>query len=213
MRGSLLRSSWIVVQSVDPGLPASFRRSSVKKWLLPALSLLTLGLAGPAQAAPLEREHYSGTDSFDFADCGFVIHDEVTFKGTFMLKAPRADGAPPYLFDNYEVHETLTANGRTLTVDHQGLYKDLHITQADGTIYQFVAMEAGQPFVVRDSEGNVLFRDRGLLKTTFQVDTLGDTNLENDVFIEDSWSLLADNGRHPGFYVDFCAEMRDYFFG
>jgi len=181
--------------------------------MVPVLALLILALAGPAQAAPLVREHYSGTDSFDFDDCGFVIHDEVTFEGVFMLKAPRADGAPPYLFDNYEAHETLTANGRTLTIDHQGLYKDLHITLVEGTIYQFVAMESGQPFVVRDGDGNVLIRDRGVLKTTFQVDTQGDSDLGNDVFIEGTWSLLADNGSHPGFYIDFCAEMEAYFFG
>ena len=67
-----------------------------------------------------------------------------------MLKAPRGNGAPPYLFDNYEAHEVLTANGRTLTIDHQGMYKDLHISLVEGTVYQFVSMEAGQPFVMRD---------------------------------------------------------------
>ena len=177
------------------------------------LTIIGLALPTAAQAAPLEREHYSGSDSFDFDDCGFVIHNEVTFEGVFMLKAPRDEGAPPYLFDNYEVHETLTANGRTLTVDHQGLYKDLHITWVEGTVYQFVSMEAGQPFVVRDEAGQVLIRDRGLLKTTFQVDTHGDTDLENDEFIEDTFSILADNGSHPGFYLDFCENLEDYFLG
>ena len=118
-----------------------------KLWALPVLVLVALSLATPANAAPLEREHYSGSDSFDFDDCGFTIHNDVTFEGTFLLKAPRkTDGAPPYFFDNYNTHETLTANGRTLTIDHQGLYKDLHITLVEGTIYQFESMEAGQPF-------------------------------------------------------------------
>lgn len=58
-----------------------------------------------------------------------------------------------------------------------------------------------------------MFFDRGVLKVTFQVDTKGDTDLGNDEFIEDSWFLLADNGRHPAFYIDFCAEMTDYFLG
>jgi hypothetical protein len=186
----------------------------VKKRLIPAIGLLAaLAIAVPVEAAPLEREHYSGTDSFDFADCGFVIHDEITFEGVFMLKQPRSDGSPPYYFDNYNSHETLTANGRTLTIDHQGLYKDLKITQVSGTVYQFVAMESGQPFVVRDGDGNILFRDRGLLVTTFQVDTRGDTDLSNDIFIEGSWSLLRDAGSHPAFYFDFCAEMQAYFQG
>jgi hypothetical protein len=185
----------------------------VKQRLVPVVALLALALAGPAQAAPLEREHYSGTDTFDFDDCGFAIHDVVEFEGVFMLKAPRADGAPPYYFDNYNNVETLTANGRTLTISHSGLYKDLRITQVSGTIYQFTAIETGQPFVIRDGAGNVLMRDRGALFTTFQVDTMGDTDLDNDVFIDGSWSLLRDAGSHPGFYFDFCAFMTDYFLG
>ena len=135
----------------------------MKRHVIPAVTLvglLMLAVAAPVQARPIEREHYSGTDSFDFDDCGFVIHDEVTFEGVFMLKAPRSSGAPPYLFDNYESHEVLSANGRSLTIDHQGIYKDLRITHVSGTIYQFVAQEAGQPFVIRDSDGNVLIHDR-----------------------------------------------------
>jgi len=187
----------------------------VKKWWsVPALVLLALSLATPATAAPLEREHYSGSDSFDFDDCGFTIHNDVTFEGTFLLKAPRKSaGAPPYVFDNYNAHEILTANRRTLTIDHQGLYKDLKITLVKGTTYQFVAMEAGQPWVARDEDGNKLFFDRGVLKTTFQVDTKGDTDLDNDEFIDGSWALLGDHGRHPAFYIDFCEEMTKYFLG
>jgi hypothetical protein len=185
----------------------------VKKRFIPAAALLAMALAIPVQAAPIEYEHYSGTDSFDFDDCGFVIHDEVVFEGVFMLKAPRTDGAPPRLFDNYHSIETLTANGRTATIEHQGLYKDLHITLVEGTIYQFVSMESGQPYTVRDGDGNLLLRDRGVLFATFQVDTKGDTDLSNDVFIEGSWSLLKDAGSHPGFYIDFCAEATRYFLG
>jgi hypothetical protein len=185
----------------------------MKRSIILVIGLLALAMAAPVQAAPLVRENYSGTDSFDFDDCGFVIHDEIVFEGVFMLKAPRADGAPPYLFDNYHTTETLTANGRTLTIEHQGLYKDLRITLVEGTIYQFVAIESGQPFVATGEDGTVLIFDRGLLKTTFQVDTLGDSDLDNDIFIEDSWSLLMDAGSHPGFYIDFCAEMEAYFFG
>jgi hypothetical protein len=202
--------------SVEPlANPVTSREGGrvVKRRLVPVIGLLALALAGPASAAPLEREHYSGTDSFDFDDCGFVIHNEVVYEGVFMLKAPREDGAPPRYFDNYHAIETLTANGRTATIEHQGLYKDLRITHVAGTVYQFVAMEAGRPFTARDGDGNVLIRDRGVLFTTFRVDTKGDSNLENDEFIEGSWSLLKDAGSHPGFYIDFCAEADAYFNG
>ncbi len=168
-------------------------------------------MALPAQGAPLERENYSGVDSFDFDDCGLLVHEEVSFSGLFMLKAPTKPGAPPRYFDNYEVHEVLTANGRTMTVDHNGLYKDLHATLVSGTTYRFVAQESGQPFVARDDTGAVLFHDRGVLKTTFLVDTQGDNDLDNDVFVDGSFELLADHGSHPAFYVDFCEVIADYF--
>ena len=184
----------------------------MKRMLIAALAAVALAVPTAANASPLEREIYSGTDSYDFDDCGFVIHNETTFSGLFMLKAPRGDDSLPLFFDNYEVHEVLTANGRKLIADHQGLVKDVRITLVEGTIYQIEAMEAGQPFVVRNSEGNILFRDRGLLRVTFPVDTLGDDDPENDVFVEGSYELLADHGRHPVFYLDFCAEMEAYFF-
>jgi hypothetical protein len=185
----------------------------MKKVLISACGAVALALtmALPAQAAPLEREHYSGSDSFDFDFCGPLIHNEVTFEGLFMLKAPTKPGAPPRYFDNYEAHEVLTANGRTITVDHNGLYKDLHATLISGTTYRFEAQESGQPFVARDDTGAVLIRDRGVLKTAFVVDTKGDNDLDNDVFIEGSFELLADHGSHPAFYLDFCEVLADYF--
>ena len=127
----------------------------MRKLLASACGVVAMAftMALPAQGAPLEREHYSGTDSFDFDDCGPLVHNEVTSSGVFMLKAPTKPGAPPRYFDNYEVHEVLTANGRTMTVDHNGLYKDLHATLVSGTTYRFVAQESGQPFVARRRHG------------------------------------------------------------
>ena len=175
--------------------------------------LLALAVAVPptASAAPLVREHYSGTDTFSFDDCGFWVDGSVVFDGVFVLKQGRAGDPTPYFFDNYHATETLTnrATGDWLTIEHQGLYKDLKIELGEGTIYAFTAIEVGRPFVVTDSDGNVVILDRGLLKTRFLVDTLGDDNLDNDIFIDDSWSLLKDAGSHPGFYIDFCEVLTD----
>jgi hypothetical protein len=159
-----------------------------------------------AHAAPLEREHYSGTDSGSFDSCGFQIDFSTTFGGVFMLKDGRRGDATPYVFDNYSYDDVFTnpATGAWFTRHGEGLYKDLHIVNVDGTVYRFESIEVGQPFVIRDSDGNVVVRDRGLLRSGFTVDTLGDDNLDNDVFVDGSFELLADNGKHPGFYMDFC---------
>ena len=127
-----------------------------------AAVLAAAALAPATSAAPLVREHYSGTDSWEDDGCGFTIHGEATFEGVFMLKQPLTDGAPPYLFDNYSVIVTLMVNGRTVTITNQALYKDLRITHVDGTVYQFVSIESGQPFVAVGDDGTVLFHYRGL---------------------------------------------------
>jgi hypothetical protein len=161
---------------------------------------------GRVHADPIEREHYSGTDSFSFDDCGFQIDGVNTFSGVFMLKQGRAGDPTPYLFDNFksEVVYTNPATGAWFREVANGLYKDLRITNVGGTVYQFEAFYSGQPFRVYDMHGNLVIRDRGNLRVGFQVDTLGDQDLDNDIFIEDSFEVLADNGAHPGFYIDFC---------
>lgn len=163
-------------------------------------------VAGPAGAAPLERVHYSGSDSFAFEDCGFLIEATSTFSGLFMIKEGRHGDATPYLFHNYASEAVFTnpATGASFSLQSEGLIMDLHIVNVEGTVYRVESMEAGQPFVIRDSEGNVVIRDRGRLLTGFTVDTLGDDDHDNDIFIDGSFELLADNGRHPGFYMDFC---------
>ena len=176
----------------------------MKLRLVLTLAIAGLFVAAPVSAAPLVREHYSGTESFDFDDCGFVIHVENTFSGLFMLKPGKRGDPTPRLFDNYKSHEVVSANGKFVTIDHNGLYKDLHVTRIEGTIYEFVAMEVGRPFTLRDMNGNLIVKDRGRLLVSFSVDTLGDSDLENDIFVDGSFTLLRDSGSHPGFYIDFC---------
>lgn len=176
-----------------------------KRLFLTAAAVFLLA-AAPAQAAPLERAHYSDSFSDDFDDCGFDVHVEGTAEGVFMLKT-RNGNPTPFYFDNYEVHLTYSANGKSFTQDANGLYKDLRITLVEGTIYRFEAIETGQPFVARDSDGNVVYRDRGFLGRTFLDDTKGDTDLDNDEFIEGSFEIFRDAGDHTGFYIDFCEDL------
>ena len=169
---------------------------------------------GVADAKPLEREHYSGTDTFSFDDCGFTIDAEIAFSGLFMLKEGKHGDPTPYLFDNYRYQVTFidTETGEGIIQQGNGLYKDLHITNVEGTIYQFEGLEAGQPFSIRTLDGDIILRDYGLLRTTFVVDTKGDTDLDNDEFVEGSFEVLADRGAHPGFYFDeemFCATVEE----
>ena len=67
-----------------------------------------------------------------------------------------------------------------------------------------------QPAVrIHDINGNLVIKDRGHLRVGFSVDTQGDADLANDVFIDGSFEVIADNGAHPGFYIDFCGLASD----
>jgi hypothetical protein len=157
--------------------------------------------------------HYSYVDFFTYSDCGLTVNGEVHGSGTFRLNPGRHGDATPYLFDNYEWHivSTNPANGKWFREDGNGLYRDLHITNVDGTIYSFVAQETGRPYSLTAMDGTQVFVDRGRLLTTFQVDTKGDDDLGNDEFVEGSWALLDENGSHPGFFFegDFCEIVQD----
>ena len=80
----------------------------------------------------------------------------------------------------------------------------------EGTIYTFVAQETGRPYSLTAMDGTKVLVDRGRLLTTFQVDTKGDDDLSNDEFVEGSFELLAENGSHPGFFLeDYCAVVQE----
>lgn len=159
---------------------------------------------------PAGSRHYAWNDAFAYEDCGFQVTGANWGSGTFALKSGRRGDLTPYYFDNYEWHAITTnpANGKWFREDGQGLYKDLRITNVEGTIYTFFAVETGRPYTLTDMDGNRVYFDRGRLATTFMVDTKGDADLSNDEFIDGSWALVADNGSHPGFNIaDWCADV------
>src|SRR5262245_43609563 len=183
----------------------------IRSGVVAGLLAIALAIPGEASAAPLVRDRYSVTDRWVSDDCGFAIETTVAFEGLFMLKSGHGDDPTPYYFDNYQGTVTLrnVATGKWVQVLHNGLYKDLRITNLGGTLYEFEAIEVGRPFTIVDSDGNVLVRDRGLIETRFVVDTLGDDDIANDIFQDGSWELVKDAGAHPGLTLDYCSSSTE----
>lgn len=142
---------------------------------------LALGPVGAAAAAPpYDHERFSGAASFDFDDCGVVLHSEVSFQGVTTIRTVRdSDGQAFFGHDTFQFSETITladedpATNDFVTTKGVGNFVEQHATHVSGTVWEFQAISAGS-FVVRDADGNVLLRDRGVLQLTAVFDTLGD---------------------------------------
>ena len=63
-------------------------------------------------------------------------------------------------------------------------------------VFRFTDTQAGQLFRLYDSEGNLMLRDRGLIRFTFDFDTLGDDE-PGGVEVQELEPSVR--GPHPGF--------------
>lgn len=163
---------------------------------------LLLGSASVTLAKVVERDHYSFTDSFTGEECGIDVAVESEVSGLLMLRRDKRD-SPAFLISNvFEFREVVTNldTGRWMVVRGKGNFREVKATQVDGDIYHFRAQLAGQPFVIENSDGRVVYRDRGLLVFDVLFDTLGDDQPGGE---ELSFELAAVRG-YPGFVDDLC---------
>jgi dienelactone hydrolase len=159
-----------------------------------ALIALTM-VAGSASATILERDRFTQEYEFDAWDCGYAMHVVGSESHLIQLRADKKLDGNAFFTDNYEVEQTWTAgDGRWFTLSANGIFKDLTARSLGGSVYQFTFHDVGQPFVITDSTGTVVARDRGNITGTFTID-----------FADGSESFDLDiNGPHPMFDVDLC---------
>jgi hypothetical protein len=161
-------------------------------------------IGSPAAGAKVvDRGTYSDTESFRVDDCGFPLDVVSTFSGHFRARADRA-GQAFYALDNYRFRDVVTnpETGKWFVIRGNGLFIETKATLVEGNVYEFVQNDAGQPFVIEDSAGSVVLRDRGLVRFTVLFDTLGDGQPGGEPGAELDVEL---RGPHPGFDADVCA--------
>ncbi len=179
---------------------ALIRRSSrARRWLgLTAAIVITMTLtAGSASATVVERERvFKNPYEFTAWDCGYPM--QVVGVETHMIHV-RANSRleDNVLFtNNYAWRETWTAaDGRSFTISGNGIFKDVKAQSLGGSLYRFEFHENGQPFVITNSDGNVISRDRGNYTGSYTFD-----------FGTGEFNYLGDelHGPHPMFGVDLC---------
>jgi hypothetical protein len=189
-------------------------RRRVGRLVVPlALALTLLGLGAiPAGATIFEKGRFTDDISFAYDDCGFPVAVEGQASGQFRIREGKGKTAGAFFlrttFSYREVH-TNTETGEFFVIRGHAVFNEVKAARVQGTIFRFVSIEAGQPFVVENSAGQVVLRDRGVIRTTILFDTLGD-DLPGGEEIEVVETDVR--GPHPGFALsedEFCAMVTD----
>ena len=128
----------------------------------------------PADAAVAERGHFAGeTYGFGYS-CGFPVEVAGEASGNYRLR-DGGDGAF-FALDRVAFRETHTntETGEWFTISGRFANNETNVRHVDGSLYEVRIVKAGQVAVITDSDGEVVSRDRGVVRRTVLFDTGGD---------------------------------------
>ena len=167
---------------------------------LATAAALTAIAAAPTQATVVEKGHLVD-EPYGFAyDCaGFGVEVTGVASGNFRLREGRGDDATAFFsLDRLSFREIHTnpQTGEWFSVSGHFANNEVSATRVEGSLFEFRIIKAGPVAVTRDSDGNLVARDRGVLKTTILFDTGGDQVPGGD-FVDLVDLQLA--GPHPTF--------------
>lgn len=169
-----------------------------------ALAAATTVVAAPAQARTVDHWQWSEDRSFTVDTCGFATEVSDHFEGNGIARTAggSTDGlATSQYTTRYVAVTTNPANGKWFTLTQSSMFQERGLTDLGGGLWGYSVNQAGQPFVVSDSDGRVVLRDRGLIR----FDGVYDANTDQVT----SFELSGTAGPHPGFTTDLCDITRD----
>ena len=178
-----------------------------------AIAACTAVAALPAAAGPLEGGEYEWSDQYTFDDCGPEVRVDASGYGRYLLRDanPSTGGQFFRVTDKYWFQERWTnvATGAWVVRTANGLFTELppSAISDDGTVFTFRTIEAGVPFVLYDSEGNVLMRDSGTIRLEYTFDSLGDGQPGGEMLGDPE--VVRISGPHPGWYAD-CDDLVEW---
>ena len=181
--------------------------------VLAAVSLALSSVALDPAAANAAGGPQVVTDTYgrQNVECGYPIDIAGTFTSSALTRI-RSPKDPTTFFDHelFSFREvwTNTATGAWFVIRGQWLSADLAAKHIEGNVYEYISMQAGQPFVIEDSTGRVIARERGVIRFRVQWDTGGDTDPARE-FV--NFLGLELKGPHPGFDADTCRYAGDVF--
>jgi len=186
-------------------------RARAAKWALGLLAstAFTGVTALPAAGTVVDSGRYADAYGFGYVDCGFPVDVTGAITGTYRIREGKGDDASAFFlrdrFSYSEVH-TNADTGEWFVLRGHGVFNEVGATRVEGSIFEFTSIAAGQPFVVEDSAGDIVLRDRGALRRRILFDTGGDDE-PGGTEIELVGFDVA--GPHPGLFIDFCGLVGD----
>jgi hypothetical protein len=166
---------------------------------LAAAAALSIVAAAPAPATVVDKGRFVD-EAYGFAyDCGFPVEVTGVASGNFRLREGTGDDATAFFsldrLSYREIH-TNPQTGEWFSVSGHFANNEVGATRVEGSLFEFRIIKAGPVAVIEDSDGNLVSRDRGVIRTTILFDTGGDEELGGD-FIDLVDLQLA--GPHPTF--------------
>jgi hypothetical protein len=160
--------------------------------------------AAPAQARTVDHWQWSEDRSYVVDDCGFPTDVTDHFEGNGIARTVggTTDGVALAQYTTRFVAVTTNpANGKSYTLTQRSVFQERGLVDLGGGLWGYSVHQAGQPFVITDSSGRVVVRDRGLI----QFAGVYDATTDQVVSFEPSGVA----GPHPGFTIDLCDITRD----
>ncbi len=164
-----------------------------------------------AQAGqPLELGSYADSWREDGTYCGRVERVDVEVVGHVVVREGPAGAPELYAHDNYLLtYHHIGADGSWWT-RLKGNFRIATIEPIGPTTWRIVQQDAGRNWNLTSESGTSVWADRGLLRFTVEVDTLGDDDPENDewrfVDAEFSGPHVAGNYQPGSVLCDFVDE-------
>ncbi|WP_378586163.1 hypothetical protein [Nocardioides taihuensis] len=170
--------------------------------------LVTVGVltaAGAAPAAATIRERFTLHEEWSHAeDCGFPVEVTGWRDDLFLVREGTNQDAGAFpVVNRTSWSETWTnpETGDWFTISGRSLFNEVSATRVEGSIFEFRAVDAGQPFVVVDSDGTVVERNSGSVHFSYLFDTGGDDEPGGE-WLADTDFWVA--GPHPSLDLAPC---------
>src|SRR5215218_588589 len=143
-----------------------------------AIAVALTGVAAAAAPAAVVEQDRFMDEPYGFSyDCGFPVEVTGVASGNFRLRAGTGDDATTFFsldrISYREIH-TNTQTGEWFSQSGHFANNEVGATRVEGSLFEFRIIKAGAVALIEDSDGNLVSRERGVIRQTILFDTGGD---------------------------------------